>query len=473
MKNKLLPRAALLAALAALATNAQAATLTWDGGGDGFTWTDASNWDTNTAPNTTGTPAYDAIIFGATDPGTVNVGASQNALSLTFNNASAFTLDHGTNAFNQRGNIFVTSGSHIITSTGAGKVAFASSGSINLAAGTGLSIRGFDFNTKNVSITNSTGSGTANLTLIQGAATYSPATFSVNTGIALDLQANTGNGGTQGGQTFSGAGSITNTSGTTSILHVGATGLGGASFSGNITGNVRFVKGRSNNNDLYTQTLSGTNSYTGTTTVQSGTLLINGSHTGGGNYLVNGKAGSSGGDAILGGNGSINVGANTITIGDASASSSVGRLQAGSAALTIGTLNTTAASLDFAAESIFTVDLNTTGSNTIDLVNHTGSVSITSGAILSLNQLSGFTAGTFFNGTSYTFLNYSGSIAGSFMLDSGSAALLTANNYVLFNDTVGTQLQLISAIPEPSSFAALAGFATLGFVALRRRRSAL
>jgi fibronectin-binding autotransporter adhesin len=472
MKKSAPLRPALVAALlSAFAVNTQAATLTWDGGGDGSTWTDASNWDTNTAPNTTGTPAYDAIVFGAADPGTVNVGSGQSALSLTFDNASTFTMDLGANNFTQRGNITVTSGSHIITGSGSGRVAVnPATFTIYSADGTGLSIRGLDYNGKNIVLTNSTGSGTANVTFVIGSQTYTSNNFAVNTGINLDLQAGVGSASTSAAAIFSGGGNITNSTGTTRQLTVGGTTSNGT-FSGNISGNLNFQKGRSNSNDTGIQTLSGTNSYAGTTTVFSGTLLVNGTHTSGGAYAIRGRT-TAGADGILGGNGSINVGANNIVIGDTTASSAVGRLQPGSAALTIGTLTTTAASLNFTAESIFTVDLNTTSGNSIDLVNHTGNVSITSGATLSLNQLFGFDAATFFNGASYTFLNYSGSVTGSFLLDSGSASLLNANNYALLNDTANTQLQLVStAIPEPSSYAVLAGVATLGLVALRRRRS--
>jgi autotransporter-associated beta strand protein len=158
------------------------------------------------------------------------------------------------------------------------------------------------------------------------------------------------------------------------VVHFGDGTATAVTANGNITGNLRYVQGRNNQNDFRVQIMAGTNTYTGNTTVNSGTLLINGSNTGGGAFTVNGKT-TSGSAGILGGNGSINVGVNDITIGDAVASSSAGRLQAGSAALTIGTLTTTAASLNFLAESIFTVDLNTISGNTIDLVNHTGSVS--------------------------------------------------------------------------------------------------
>ena len=288
-------------------------------------------------------------------------------------------------------------------------------------------------------------------------------------GGTIDLTGgNWGNGGSSpaySGLTSTAGTVLTNSGVTQRVVHFGDGVATALTASGNITGNLRYAQGRSNAADTRVQIMAGTNTYTGNTTVNSGTLLINGSHTGGADYVVLGSTTAA--TAILGGNGTINVGANNILIGDA-VTSGVGRLQPGSAANTIGTLTTTAASLNFAAESIFTIDLNTIGSNTIDLINQTGNLSITSGATLSLNQLGGFNAATFFNGTVYTFLDYSGTSSGSFTLDSGSATLLSSNGYSLFDNTVTGQLQLV---PEPSTWALLAFSVTTIIVFRRRRRS--
>ncbi len=70
-----------------------------------------------------------------------------------------------------------------------------------------------------------------------------------------------------------------------------------------------------------TQTLGGTLDYTGTTTVEAGTLLVHGTHTGGGQYTVN--AGGT-----LGGNGNITAGVDLF--GTLSPGASIGTINTGS-----------------------------------------------------------------------------------------------------------------------------------------------
>jgi len=67
--------------------NAQAATVTWDGGGDGSTWSDAANWDTNSVPgadddvvistattvNITGTTTINSLAIGSPGGGVASV----------------------------------------------------------------------------------------------------------------------------------------------------------------------------------------------------------------------------------------------------------------------------------------------------------------------------------------------------------------------------------------------------------------
>src|SRR5262249_4678649 len=88
-------------------------------------------------------------------------------------------------------------------------------------------------------------------------------------------------------------------------------------FAGSISGTGGLVKQGSG-----VFTLSGSNSYSGTTTVNAGTLLVNGTHTGGGLYTI----GDGSGTDILGGNGTINAAVNIAANGVLSPGNSPGIL---------------------------------------------------------------------------------------------------------------------------------------------------
>ncbi|MEN0004901.1 MAG: T9SS type A sorting domain-containing protein [Bacteroidota bacterium] len=84
--------------LFALITIAQAATITWDGGGNGTTWTDANNWDTNTVPGS----GDDVVLSTAA---TITLGSStsiqslaitSSSVSLTISSSITLTIDGGT-----------------------------------------------------------------------------------------------------------------------------------------------------------------------------------------------------------------------------------------------------------------------------------------------------------------------------------------------------------------------------------------
>jgi autotransporter-associated beta strand protein len=77
----------------------------------------------------------------------------------------------------------------------------------------------------------------------------------------------------------------------TSTTHVYSTGT--AADSGIISGSISLVKGGEG-----TQVLGGLNTYSGTTTINLGTLLVEGSHTGGGTYTI-GMNGTLGGDGTI------------------------------------------------------------------------------------------------------------------------------------------------------------------------------
>ncbi|MET3514418.1 autotransporter-associated beta strand protein [Pseudacidovorax sp. 1753] len=169
-----------------------------------------------------------------------------------------------------------------------------------------------------------------------------------------------------------------------------------------------------------TTTLSGANTYTGNTSVNSGTLLVTGS-------TASGSAVSVAGSATLGGTGTV---AGTVTVS--------GTLSPGAAAGAAGTLTTGA--LTLGSTATLRMDLaapGTTGGGVNDLVNVAGNVTL--GGNLVINKLSGFsTTG------SYTLLSYSGTRTGTF-----SANNLAAIGYqgVIQYDDVNKKVVLV-AIPR-------------------------
>ncbi len=261
-------------------TLAQAGALaTWTNGGATGNWSLAGNWSgTGTLPPQA---AGDSATFGATAPGTVNLDANETVGGLTFNNASAFTLsssNSSTLTLDNTGSgvtITATTGSHAIQTA----LAFNDSVTVATASGTQLSIAG---NISEVSGTRSltkTGSGTL---VLSGTNAYSGGTSinagvlefsslgSLGTGTTLAL----GAAATNGTLRYA-SGNTADVSGLTVTLNVG-----GGTIDTNAN-NVTFANaiGNSGTGGLTktgtgTLTLAGANTYTGTTTINNGTLSV-------------------------------------------------------------------------------------------------------------------------------------------------------------------------------------------------------
>jgi len=215
-----------------------------------------------------------------------------------------------------------------------------------------------------------------------------------------------------------------------------------------------------------TTTLSGDNAgFSGTTTVTAGTLIA-GSNTAFGSSAVT----VHGGKLDIGGQ---TLG-NTITL-DGGTLAGTGTL---TGAVTLGDGSTLAPGnspgtltftngLTLDAGAVLDFQLGTTS----DLILVTGGTltgSASAGGItLNLADAGGFTA------ASYTLFDFSGATTSSFTAsDFTLGSTLAGYTYQLA--IVGSTLQLIStasAVPEPSTFAVLAGLSALGLVAYRRRRT--
>ena len=242
------------------------------------------------------------------------------------------------------------------------------------------------------------------------------------------------------------------TGGTVSNTVANTLTLGGSgtySFSGviqNGTGTQTLTKSGAG-----TQTLAGVNTYTGATTVSAGTLSVTGS-------LASGSAVSVASGATLRGTGTIN-GATTIASG--------GTLAAGLSAASIGTLTFTS-TLDTTGATV-SLKLNSTG-GTFDLLTSSGAVTLGSGsATLSLTDIgSGSWTGT---SSAFSILHGS-SISGTFLgLSDGSTIAVGSNSFTI-NYTASDVTLTASAIPEPSTYAAIfGGLALVGAVVQRRRRN--
>jgi autotransporter-associated beta strand protein len=216
-------------------------------------------------------------------------------------------------------------------------------------------------------------------------------------------------------------------------------------------------------------TLSGSNSYTGGTTISSGTLALSGVGSIGTGGLNLGTIGSPGVFDLLGltaGSYSMPSSASLAGVGTLSGSGKslavLGSLAPGNSAgtITVGTGFTL--DLSNSGSSVFEITSPAYTAGTYDLVSGDGSVVF--GGILNL----AFSGGSYADGTNVLqlFAN-TGGRSGSF--SAVNATGLAAGQSATFNPTTG----FITVVPEPSTYAmALAGLACGGYSIFRHRKRA-
>ena len=266
----------------------------------------------------------------------------------------------------------------------------------------------------------------------QAAALGALATVNLSSGATLGVGAN---------QTF---GALNGTGGTVALasntLTVGNAGNNlSSAYAGAITGTGGLIKAGSG-----TLTLAGANTYTGATTVSAGKLFVDGPLASAAITVANG--------ASFGGSGTL-AGLATFASG--------ARLAPGDS---VGTL-TFNAGLTLQGGSILDFQIGSAG----DQIAITGGkLTGPSSGLVTLNftNSGGFTAGT------YTLINYTSAVspanygAASFTLGS----TISGFTYNLALNGNNLELTATSAIPEPSTYAALAGVAVLGIALWRRPR---
>jgi fibronectin-binding autotransporter adhesin len=216
------------------------------------------------------------------------------------------------------------------------------------------------------------------------------------------------------------------------------------------------------NNPTEAVTFGGANTYTGTTSVTSGQLYVNGSHTGGGAYTIGGGTLS----ALLGGTGSIG---SSVTAG------TFATIRPGTTATPLGTLSLTGnVQMNDPSTFIATVNSDTVSSSSLLSVTGTVAVGSSAGATLSVVDLGANVS--FTPNSVYTIISATSAVTNTFAnLSNGST--VAANNgstyLVEYNYNSGYNVDLVSQTaptPEPGSLSLL-GVAAMGFLGRRRRRA--
>ena len=390
---------------------------------------------------------------------------------------SAITVSHANSQFNVSGDLFLGNFGEatLVVSEGA---AVTTAGDVYIAHGVLDDLAGNIRGTATITGTGSTWAidGHLGIGAYVDHTNYTLGTLTIADGATVSVAAGSGEVGIDRNSTLN-----IGTGGTAGSLQAGSLALGG-SLNFNHSDNVTFDTpisdyawsagpGTLTKTGSGTLTLAGTHTYTGTTSVTGGMLDLTGDISSSSVTTVSGSG-------TLSGTGSVG----TLTIG------SGGTLAPGNSPGTLFAGDTT-----FEAGGIFEFEVaNTAGEagTAYDLLSISGTLFLTATAenpfVIDLVSLNGLVAGAAanFNPTvdySFTFLTTTGGIAG---FSADKFTLLTSGFTNPFNGTwsvtltnSGHDLSLsyagASAIPEPSTYAALFGACALVFAASRRRKHAV
>jgi autotransporter-associated beta strand protein len=315
-----------------------------------------------------------------------------------------------------------------------------------------------------------TGAGTGAKTMTIGSVgtTSTAATYQINfTGgnnTSLSVGAVTGAASIAAGNVtisnaIAGGGSLTLASYTSNNTAGGETltfsGVGNTTITGAITPSSTVLNLKQNGTGVVT--LSGTNTYTGNTTVSTGTLLINGdSSAATGNLTVSANA-------TLGGNGKIGGAVNISAAG--------ATLAPGTSAVPAGTLTLNNTNLSFSnTNSKLALDI--TGTSTFDQVVGIAALALNGDVTITLSGTYGNASWNLLSFSSESGNFHSITLAGSYSGTLTQAGNIWSNPSIggdswSFDQTNGT---LTSAVPEPATWALLA-FSLTTVMVLRRRRT--
>ena len=454
--------AALLTALATFTASAQ--TSTWDGGGSPTnTWSTLANWAGDVAP-----VAGDALVFGGTvNRSTSNDFAANTAFTGIALNTAGWTL--AGNAINFAGTVAQNnvSGS---SSDNAISLSLNLTGATEFAAVASSTRLTFTGAITGSGAVTKTGSGTsrwnsaANTNSFSGGLTVSAGTIDLLGNFNVPYGA--------------GKGDVTINSGATIFINNTNQTFNGLNGAGNITRagtNTRTLSiGDNNANGTFTGSITNTGGSSSVTKIGTGKQVVGNItapnlNINGGTLVANGTVAATttvGTSGTLSGIGTLNLAA-TVN----------GGLRPNEAPTNNTSRLTFANNLTLASSSITTFDIN--GNN------YTG-VTLTTAETLTFGGGLGIVFTNSINPGVYDLLNFTDTNTGNFAsveikqgVTPTSIGALTLSSGVWSGTYSGVEYSFsqstgdltVSVIPEPSTWAALAGMIGLGFAATRRRRS--
>ena len=391
----------------------------------------------------TGTSGGQQVTFGVVGNNTYNIGGLKGADALAI---GANTISVGANGQSTSYNGILSGTLGGLTKIGSGTLTFTGpstySGGTIVNAGT------------------LTGTGTSSL----GATTGTLAVNNLNTGVGTDVVLNLSTTAATTTGSLSGAKATPSSGTNTATINIGGSQLltvnqtSAGTYAGVIAGNGSLTLGGLSTNTL---TLTGTNTYTGPTAVNAGSLLINGSNTGSGALSVAALA-------TLGGTGSI-TGAVNVT-GVLSPGASIQSLASGA--------------LNMNSASTFFYEAANNSATGADLMVVNGNLSLT-GVILDLSAAN-LGLGSWVSGDKLTLISYTGTevttgFTGYTDDTTYTGGVFGSNQWVFnYNDTAkganfnpeanGTSFVTLTAVPEPDVAMLVGGLGLMSL--LFRRRSA-